>query len=80
MKVIEILQINRISLEMLQNACIKISDLRYVELYNDYMDMVSSGEKKSYAIAVVMDKYNVSERQVFYILKRFAKDCKIRAF
>ena len=80
MKVIEILQINKISLETLQKACIKMSDVQYIDLYNDYCKMVRSGEKKSYIVAVLMDRYNVSERQVYYILKRFSEECKICAF
>ena len=79
MKVIEILQINKISLKILQNACIKVSDVQYIDMYDDYRKMISDGEKKSYAVAVLMDKYNISERQVYYMVKRLEKDCKILA-
>lgn len=79
MKVVEILKLGQNIVETLQKACIKIEDVRYVGMYDDYQEIVSNGNKKSYAVAVVADKYGISERQVYYLLKRFDADCKIGA-
>ena len=79
MKVVEILKMGRIWLEMLQKSCIKIEDVRYLEMYEHYMKMVEDGCKKSYIIATLVELYHVSERQVYYIIKKFSKDCNICA-
>ena len=79
MKVIEILNLSRKTLEILQKACIKIGDVQYVDLFNDYEAMARCGTKKAYVIAVLAEKYGISERQAYYLIKRFGKDCKIDA-
>lgn len=40
------------------------------------MDMYQSGDKVSYIVAVLSEKYAVSERKVYDLLKRFQSDCK----
>lgn len=79
MKVVEILQIGQKLLEMLQKSCIKVSDIKYIGMYEEYSDLLENGNKVSYIAAVLSTKYNISERQFFYIIKRFEQDCKIGA-
>ena len=79
MKVIEILKLSEKIIDLLQNSCVKMSDVRYIALYDEYREIVSRGGKKTYAVAKLSNKYKISERQVFYIIKRFSKDCKICA-
>ena len=76
MKVIEIMKLGRNFIEMLHKACIKMEYVRFIELYDDYLSMMSLGNKKSYAVAFLSDKYKVSERQVYYIISRLSADCK----
>lgn len=64
MKVIEILNFNRELLKRLQAAGIRLED---------------QGEKVSYAVAVLSEKYSVSERKVYALVKRFQSDCKTLA-
>lgn len=37
--------------------------------------MVNSGDKVSYAVAVLADRYGVSERKVYSLLRHFRTDC-----
>ena len=37
------------------------------------------GEKVSYTVAVLSEKYSVSERKVYALVKRFQSDCKMTA-
>lgn len=76
MKVFELINFNRELLEKLQDAGIRLGDVRYIELYSDYMDMYKNGHKVSYIVAVLSEKYAVSERKVYGLLKRFQSDCK----
>ena len=79
MKVIEIMKLGRNFLEMLQKSCIKLEDVRYLEMYDEYVRMVDEGLKKSHIVATLVDVYHVSERQIYYIVKKFSQDCKFGA-
>lgn len=76
MKIIEILKFNRELLKRLQTAGIRLEDTRYIDLYGEYKDMLDRGEKVSYTVALLADKYSVSERKVYSLIKRFQSDCK----
>ena len=79
MKVIEILNFNRELLKRLQAAGISLEEASYIELYTDYTRLLDQGEKVSYVVAVLSEKYSVSERKVYALVKRFQSDCKIFA-
>lgn len=79
MKVIELLKIDQKVLELLQECCIKMDDVRYVEMYDDYKQIISCGGKITYAVAVLSEKYKISERKVYYLLRKFSNDCNVCA-
>ena len=41
--------------------------------------MRKGGDKVTYIVSMLADKYNVSERKVYGLIKRFGKDCTLRA-
>lgn len=75
MKVVELLKIGKILLETLQESCIKSGDVKYLDMYDEYVCMVNRGNKTSYISSVLSNKYGISERQFFYLIKRLSKDC-----
>ena len=79
MKVIEILNFNRELLKKLQTAGIRLEDVYYIDLYIDYTRILDQGEKVSYTVAILSEKYSVSERKVYALVKRFQSDCKMTA-
>jgi hypothetical protein len=76
MTVFEILSFNRELLSRLFSTGVKANDYIYVNLYSDYMQMRGSGNKMTYIVAVLSEKYVVSERNVYSIIGRLGKDCK----
>ena len=76
MKVFELINFNRELLKRLQEAGIRLDDARYVDLYSDYLTMHRNGDKVSYIVAALSEKYAMSERKVYGLLKRFQSDCK----
>ena len=76
MKVIEILNFNRELLKRFQVAGIRLEDVSYIDLYADYTRLLNQGEKVSYVVAVLAEKYSVSERKIYALVKRFQSDCK----
>ena len=79
MKVVEILKLSRNWLELLHNSCTKISDIKYLEMYEEYTSMLKDGHKISYISAHLSEKFHISERQFFYIIKRLSQDCTVPA-
>lgn len=79
MKVIELLNFNRELLKRLQAVGIRLEDTQYIDLYTDYIRLLNQGEKVSYVVAMLSEKYSVSEREVYTLVKRFQSDCKMTA-
>jgi len=79
MKIIEIVKINRELLKNLHTAGVRIEDAKYIDLYADYRRMLASGDKVSYIVIVLSNKYAVSERKVYGLIKHFQSDCKLFA-
>lgn len=76
MKIQEVLKFNRELIKKLKIAGIRLEDEEFVDLYTDYTMLLEHGEKVSYIVARLSDKYAVSERKVYMLIKRFQSDCK----
>lgn len=79
MKVVEVLKLGKEMLKTLQESCIKIDDYKYVEMYEEYKRIIDSGGKTSYAVTILSERYGISERKVYYLIRRLSKDCTIGA-
>ena len=79
MKVIEVLEFNRELIKRLKLADIRLEDANYIDLYTEYKQLTAQGEKVSYAVAHLAEKYAVSERKVYGLIKRFRSDCNLCA-
>ena len=75
MKIIEILNFHRELLNRLYDTGIRLEDARYIDLYTDYPRMRADGDKVSYIVALLADKYAVSERKVYSLIKHLNSDC-----
>lgn len=71
MKVIDVLSLHRELLIKLDDNGIRLEDARYVDLYSDYNRMLADGDKVSYIVVVLARKYQICERKVYQLLKRF---------
>lgn len=76
MTIYEILSFNKELLRRLSDAGIKTKDYRYVDLFRDYTEMINEGSKTTYAVAVLSDKYAMSERKVYDVIRKLSGDCK----
>jgi len=79
MKIIEIVKINRELLKNLHTAGVRMEDAEYINLYTDYHKLKENGEKVSYIVAVLADRYDISERTVYSLVKRFSSECNLFA-
>lgn len=76
MKIIEVLKFNRELIKRLKIEGIRLEDEEFVDLYTDYTNLLKRGEKVSYIVALLSERYAVSERKVYTLIKRFKSDCK----
>ncbi len=75
MKIIEVLKFNRELISKLRTAGIRLNDVEYIDLYRDYELMAREGNKVSYVVSFLADKYSISERKVYSLIKHFETDC-----
>ena len=75
MTIFEILKFNRELLNRLRKAGIRLEDADYIDLFVDFNNMVTAGDKVSYAVAILADRYGISERKVYSLVKHFQNDC-----
>ncbi len=71
MTLFEILNFNKELIDRLISVGFKPDDCRYVALYADYKKMHGRGEKVTYIVSALSDRYNVSERKVYSLIKKF---------
>lgn len=79
MKNFEVLKFVYEPIKRLKEAGIKLEDVNYIDLFSDYQKMIGEGQKVTYAVIVLSEKYKISGRKVYELIKRFQSDCKISA-
>ena len=76
MKRFELLKTCAELLKTLHGYGIRIDDYKYVKLYEEYRRMRQDGEKTTYAVALLAERYHISERKVYKLIKHYTSDCK----
>lgn len=79
MTLFELLIFNREVLECLAGMGFKTDDYKYIDLYQEYERMCRQGDKVTYCVAVLSNRYGVSERKIYEIQRRFKKECTFHA-
>jgi hypothetical protein len=74
MKTHELLSFNRELLGKIAGAGIRRDDYKHIELYNEYSTLKKQGEKVTYIIAHLSDKYKLSERFIYAFVARMKKE------
>lgn len=75
MKIIDVLLINRELIERLHNFGIRAEDCQYIRLFQEFEALKNSGEKVTYIVAVLSEKYGISERKIYKIVRKFSSEC-----
>jgi len=77
MNVYEFLSTHRSVLEAIQSLPAKPSDVKYIELYKDYVRLTEEGHKKVYILQYLSDEYKVDERTIYRVVKRLSEIVKL---
>lgn len=70
MTIYKLLSLNKNVLICLSNSGVTLNDYQYIELFEEYTKMFNEGLKTTYIVTVLSDKYKVSERKIYSIIKR----------
>ena len=73
MNVIELLKLGEKILELMSKNDIKVTDYKYIGLYDKYLKLREEKHKYWYAIKVLSEEYEISESSVSRILRKFSK-------
>lgn len=79
MTTIELLKLNRVMLKVCLDNGIRVDDVLYIDLYDDYIRLIAEGNKVSYVVAYLAEHYTISERKVYSLLKHLHTDCNLCA-
>lgn len=71
MNLYELISLNRAMLKTMHKNGIKISDYKYLEIYEKYLEMTKNGDKITYIVANLSNIFEVGERTVYRIIELF---------
>lgn len=71
MKIADLVKISSEAMKSLSKFGIKMDDFKYVDLFSDYEEMVSEGNKITYIVSVLSHRYAIGEATVYRVLRRF---------
>ena len=72
-----LLKLNLNQLKMMSDCDIPVSYYRYIPMFEDYLEMRAAGEKMAYIIAVLTERYDVSDSTVKRVIKALSLRVKL---
>lgn len=73
MTLFEAIRANKSFIRNIANNLDKITDIQYLPIMEEFQAMKADGNKIGYAVSFLSGKYNISERQIYRIIKNFNK-------
>lgn len=77
MTVFDLIKMYEGPINVLNDANVNLSDVRYIKLFNEYLRMKKEGHKLTYIVAFLVDEYSVGQATVYRIIEKFSKPVKV---
>lgn len=77
MTVYDLIKVYEGPMNVLNEYNVNLSDVKYIELYREYLRMKSEGHKLTYIVAFIMDEYEVGQATVYRVIEKFGKSLKM---
>lgn len=77
MTVYELMRANETQFRLLGEVAPKLHLIAYLDLFKEFKQLKKEGYKVSYLAATLSDKYNISERNFYKIIRRFNEPVNI---
>lgn len=73
----EILKMNEMMFRLMNENGIDTKDIQYIPMVEEYRRMKAKKHKVNYIVCYLSEKYDMSERGIYKIVKRFGERVKI---
>lgn len=70
----ELLSMNALALKVMADKSLNVSDIKYLDLYKEYIIMTKEGHKKTYIMQYLSDQYSISERMVYNVIEKLSSN------
>lgn len=70
----DILKMNERLFSIMLDNKINPNDIRYLAIYDKFLDMKSKGHKVGYIVVHLATEHNMTERGIYKIIKRFESE------
>lgn len=77
MTVFDLIKVYEGPINVLNDANVNLSDVRYIKLFNEYLRMKKEGHKLTYIVAFLVDEYSVGQATVYRIIEKFSKPANV---
>lgn len=77
MKAYELLNINESLLKVMDSLSLAISDVKYVPVIKEYLRLMGEGNKKTYVVQILSDKYDIAERTLYRVVDKMMGDVEL---
>ena len=74
MKNYEILKMNASLLQLLSKNGVSVNDVNYLDVFDEFMEMKKQGVKVRFIALTLADKYGMTDRSIFKIVKRMSQE------
>ena len=58
----------------MDSLSLAISDVKYVPVIKEYIRLMGEGNKKTYVVQVLSDKYDIAERTLYRVVEKMMGD------
>ena len=73
MEVVELLGLGERLLKLMSECDIKVTDYKYISMYDKYVRLREEHCKYWYAVKVLSEEYDISESAVCRLIRKFSK-------
>ena len=77
MKYYELLQVNKSFIQHLKKNGVVLTDVEMISIYEKYLQMIKTNEKRTYIMQKLADEAGVAIRTLYVVINRMESDVSI---
>ena len=77
MKYYELLQVNKSFIQLLKKNGVVLTDVEMISIYEKYLQMIKTNEKRTYIMQKLADEAGVAIRTLYVVINRMESDVSI---
>ena len=77
MKYYELLQVNKSFIQLLKNNGVVLTDVEMISIYEKYLQMIKTNEKRTYIMQKLADEAGIAIRTLYVVINRMESEVSI---